>query len=116
MSDNLDAILSGLDDAVEKPKATTAPRKPRKRTAPSTAPKPASKKTVGTSDQRGKRDDENTTQVNANIDKELKASLFYYLKVKPAKETTTLQDLIEKLLADWVDKQGGIIAPPKKKR
>lgn len=112
MSDNLDAILSGLDDAVKKPKATTARRKPRKRTAPSTAPKPASKKTVGTSDQRGKRADPEKTQVNANISAELKASLFYYLKA----EGTTLQDVIEKLLADWVERQGGIIAPPKKKR
>ena len=112
MSDNLDTILAGLDEAIEKPKAKTAPRNPRKRIVPSTAPKPTSKKAVGASDQRGKRADPEKTQVNANISADLKASLFYYLKA----EGTTLQDVIEKLLSDWVEKQGGIIAPPKKRR
>lgn len=114
MSDNLDAILSGLDDAVEKPKAksSTAPRKPRKRTAPSTAPKPAPAKVSGTSEQRGKRKDPEKTQINANISADLKASLFYYLKA----EGKSLQDVIEELLVKWVERQGGIITPPKKKR
>jgi len=112
MSDNLDTILAGLDEAVEKPKAKTAPRKPRKRTAPSTAPRLTPAKVSGMSNQRGKRADPEKTQVNANISAELKASLFYYLKA----EGKTLQDVIEELLTGWVERQGGIIAPPMKKR
>ena len=125
MSDQeFDGLLAGLADeqpesnrkATSKQPARGAqkPRKARTRKAEgSKTPRP--KRETGTSDQRGRRKPEERdkyAQINASIRKDLKPSLFFYLKV----EGKTLSEVIEELLERWVDERGGEFVPATRKR
>jgi len=71
---------------------------------------------------RGKRAKDNYAQVNAGVPQELKASAFAYLTINAQKAKrlrrqgkdvdgipTNLSDLVEQLLKEWVDEQGGVL-------
>lgn len=111
MSD-FDNLLAGLEDEpkAEPEKAQGKPKaKPRRAQGKTKAqPKQAP---VAKSEQRGPRADPTYRQVNANIPRELHASLFFYLK----QEGRTLSALIEELLEGYVESQGGIIGGGRKK-
>lgn len=98
MSNDYESLLSGLED--EQPAEEEQPKR-RRRQRPAAAAR---------SEQRGPRADPSFVQVNANIPKELHASLFYYLKA----EGRTLSALVNDLLTEYVEEQGGIITPRKK--
>jgi predicted CopG family antitoxin len=104
MSDkNFDQLLAALGEE-EKPEAP-AKRAPRAARANMETEEAASL-------QRRKRADDAYTQVNASIRKELKPSLFYMKHVE-----TSLSEVIEEFLEDYVAKRGSIIgakAPRKK--
>lgn len=99
MSDYRD-LLAGLDD--DQPTEEQKQPKRQRKAAPQAA---------GKSEQRGPRADPAFVQVNANIPKELHASLFFYLKA----EGRTLSALVNDLLTEYVEGQGGIITPRKPK-
>jgi hypothetical protein len=105
MSDSVKNAVAGLkDDPTEAAEApASAPQKPRK--APRTKVVE-----VGSSEQRGARKDPAYTQLATTVRKDLRASLWYYLK----REEKTMSSLIEELLEDWVEEQGGIVEPQKK--
>jgi len=107
MSDSVKNIVAGLkEDPNEGASApTSAAEKPRK------APRTKALK-VGSSEQRGARRDPNQTQLATTIRKDLRASLWYYLK----REGKTMSALIEEQLEAWVDQQGGLIEPKPKGR
>jgi hypothetical protein len=109
MSDQVENILAGLrDDEPTTPQTpATAPQKPRKARRPKTVE-------VASTEQRGARNDPNYTQLATTVRKDLRASLWFYLK----REGKTMSSLIEELLEDWVEEQGGVIEspPPKKTR
>jgi len=108
MSDDYENLLAGLEDEpAEEEQATESPTRASKR--PSRGKGKRKAETVAKSEQRGPRADPAFVQVNANIPKELHASLFFYLK----QEGLTLSALVNELLGEWVDDQGGIIAPRK---
>ena len=104
MSDRIDDIRTGGPS--EKP--ATRPRLPRRKAekaAPSEAVEPRST-------QRGKRADDAYTQVKASIRKELKPSLFFYLK----QDAKTLSEIVEDFLEAYVEERGGIIGEKKPRR
>lgn len=101
MSNDYESLLSGLED--EQPEEQEQPKRPRRQRKAAV--------TTGKSEQRGPRADPAFVQVNANIPKELHASLFYYLKA----EGRTLSALVNDLLTEYVEEQGGIITPRKPK-
>jgi hypothetical protein len=106
MSDSVKNIVAGLkDEPAEAPEnASSAAEKARK------APRTKALR-VSASDQRGARKDPAYTQLATTVRKDLRASLWYYLK----REEKTMSSLIEELLEGWVEEQGGIIAPKGKK-
>jgi len=106
MSNDYESLLSGLED--KKPEEQEQPKQP---TRQRRQRKAAAAETTGQSEQRGPRADPAFVQVNANIPKELHASLFYYLKA----EGRTLSALVNDLLAGYVEEQGGIITRRKPK-
>lgn len=110
MSDNMDAILAGLDDepaaTVEKP-ARRAPARHQK-----AEKAPRARRPKGTSQQFGRRADEDYVQVNASIRKELKPSLFFYLK----QDGTSLSEKIEEFLEAYVAERGGIIGGTRRRK
>jgi hypothetical protein len=107
MSDSVKNIVAGLKDDPTEAASTpaSAPQKPRKARRPKTVE-------VGSSEQRGARRDPNQTQLATTIRKDLRASLWYYLK----REGKTMSALIEEQLEAWVDQQGGLIEPKPKGR
>jgi hypothetical protein len=107
MSDSVKNIVAGLkDDPNEGASApTSAAEKPRK------APRTKALR-VSATDQRGARKDPAYTQLATTVRKDLRASLWYYLK----RDEKTMSALIEELLEDWVEKQGGVIGAPKGKK
>lgn len=115
MSDNFDSLLAGLEDEPEpkEEKAPSAPKGTRRKAsgAPRKGRTPAKAAEAAKSEQRGPRADPSYRQVNANIPRELHASLFFYLK----QEGRTLSSLIEELLAEYVEEQGGIIGAKRKR-
>lgn len=50
--------------------------------------------------------------MNAFIRKDMKPTLFFYLK----QGGRSLSDLIEELLEEYVDEQGGVIKPKRRKK
>lgn len=94
-----DSLLEGLKDDAEDEATTSA----------EDAPEGDAGGEGGASEQRGKRADPDYVQVNANIPRELRASLFFYLK----QEGRSLSGLVEELLEEYVEERGGIIAPKK---
>jgi len=104
--DAYDQVLEGIDRAKEKPAARSAPGSRQKAVKPSRP-----KRAAGTSQQYGRRADEAYVQVNASIRKELKPSLFFYLK----EDGTSLSEKIEKFLEEYVEERGGIIGKRKRK-
>ena len=104
MSDSVKNIVAGLkDDPTEAAEApASAPQKPRKA-------RRAKAVEVGSSEQRGARRDPAYTQLATTVRKDLRASLWYYLK----REEKTMSSLIEDLLEDWVENQGGVISEKK---
>ena len=135
MSDNYDQYVDALtaDEAPEEPREK--PQRARRRASSKSGKVEAratAQATPGPRDEpRGKRAKEGYDQVNASVPEELKASAFFYLKMPqedayPMKldvrlergedPPKSLSDLIEKLLAAWVDEQGGVIVPKRRKK
>lgn len=123
-----DTLLEALEDdqvpaktGKARPSATARKRSstrsgPRERAttaAAKTDPRP--KRESGASDQRGDRAKPDYVQVNANIPRSLKASVYFYLKSEPPENPTTFSALVDKLLRDWVDERGGVFKPPSRK-
>jgi hypothetical protein len=110
MSDaEYDQVLDGLtrEEAKPKPAARRAPVRRQKAEKPLRAKRPK-----GTSQQAGRRADDAYTQVNASIRKELKPSLFFYLK----QDGKTLSEIVEDFLEAYVAERGGIIGGKRKGR
>jgi len=114
--------MSDFDrDWIDELKPERAPEKPEKasgkakrtesRAKAAAAPAPAKDPR---NEPRGKKTREGMEQVNAAVPVEVKASAFYYLKMqrKPG-APRSLSDLIEELLASWVEEQGGILGGEK---
>jgi len=113
MSDSYDNLLAGLEDEAK----AKAPREPARasRKSPQRAAKgntPAKAGEAAKGEQRGKRADPAYDQVNAFIRAELKPTLFFYLRA----EGRTLSDLIEEKIEEYVEQQGGIITPKRRKK
>lgn len=115
MSDQYDHLLAGLSDEDEEAteeaqEPQRATRSARKGKGGGKAQQVASKAAEEpTSRQRGKRNDPDYTQVNAFVRKDLKPSLFFYLK----SEGRTLTDLLEEAVEAYVEEQGGVLKGPK---
>lgn len=96
-------LLAGLEDG--------QPKEEKEQQQPIRKRRPKAEAAASKSDQRGPRADPAFVQVNANIPKELHASLFFYLKA----EGRTLSALVNDLLTEYVEEQGGIITRKKEK-
>ena len=113
-----DDVLAGLDDDTppeapkKAPRKRSGPRQKATRSAVKADPRP--KREAGQSEQRGPRKDPDYVQINANIPRSLKASLFYYLKAEAPPNPTTLSELVDSLLRQWVDERGGEFVPRRK--
>jgi hypothetical protein len=114
MSDqDFDQVLAGLDADEKKEVPKAAKRGYRAQPRPVAVPPAGSaRRTTATSVQRGKRADDAYTQVNASIRKELKPSLFFYLK----QDGKTLSEVVEDFLEAYVEERGGIIGASRKRR
>ena len=106
MSDSTKNIVAGMkDEPAEAPEnPASAAEKPKKA-------RRAKSVEVGSSDQRGARSDPAYPQLATTVRKDLRASLWYYLK----REGKTMSALIEEQLEAWVEEQGGLIETPKTK-
>jgi hypothetical protein len=105
---------SDLERLQEEPTDKPTEEKPKKRAGrvvDAAGTSAAATREIGKSEQRGMRADEKLVQVNAFVRRELKASLFFYLK----QENRTLSELIKTMLEEYVEERGGVIQPPKPK-
>lgn len=121
MTDNYDQYLDALtteSEAEEAPqKPQRASRKPRGASAARKSSAPTQAAPMARDEPRGKRAKEGYDQVNASVPAELKASAFFYLKMqREPGAPSSLSDLVEELLDEWVERQGGVIVPKRRKK